>query len=1706
MAKQVLEIKDFSGGLNCSSDARDIQFNEFSQLWNISPSQTGILKIGGSLVQYIDNIPHNSANYQEGYGLFATSIDSTPSILDSEFETGFEEGTVASYTATQIVITLATLPSFQSVVDHNTDNFYRNMTILIYSGNGIGQCRRIVGYAGDTKIATITDAFSSSSPHSAVPNSSSKYKIFRIAGDNTKFGNANELDYIDKGGSDFPYDDTESHDTDYENSYFLRTQSGTISDGASLDLGFVMYNPKSHLWAAGDALSTDDTNKGNNVLKSGIRYTLSFWCKAKYRYYGYVSDNDNSANQRGERVPFVQIYSDSVTDGTNTGLYLFQSSNGLTFQSGSDSTYNYADNLTNEHVKNGDFEDGAATDGDGGYNNTYDPPENWMAYDGFAHNTNNTITYTFETGSNAYGSEGNTLNMNPGSAFALDQNNVGGIPNCYLYQDLTLEDNQWYELSYIYSTSTAAPLLSSIVDTFNLTSTGIVSNEGTLAATDGDAVLTVDGTTATDALVKNREIYTSTGVFLGVCTTVNSGTEIRFAAGTAAAIDNDTTLYVANYINKWEDNLMVPTGGITTYFHGGAEGKANRRIPLRFFVPDNSGTPRVIRIAFAPFNASQDIRLDGVSVKKSLPDLVSISNNTKLGTYAQGNPYSSEVQSWNKYEITFKIPGEYDNATDWVINLNAGSFGFQNGADNSYNNQAVYFDTLRIETSDLGGNLIFLNDNTATESKINIYSEEDNKWQENTGLTWSGLNMQPVYNYINGMLKISDANFESGNTSKLFYYHNFKHLVRENPLSLPPSLEVSANANPMETNSQYQSVNYINEHSYLNGHQWYGVTPTETNWDLDKIDKNNGRVIWYWSVGNYGTDTDLETQENVLKDAGGTELTQVHYSESKTNPMYFTWCGQHGGSGNDIDNDDMHTQISSVSTGSISQIKFEFTYEFQGGGQATSGLFQSSNFLINMNPPIFHITAGKRASTATDVFGSGSIVTDDHKKQLSIGTTTFVAMENSKKAIIYTDSNYTDLYDIESERTEGKNWNESTMWPISTVTNGDIDGNKAKTSEKTFYGTIAFEDGDIEITDDIIFEVRIEYPENNLGYTLQNALARNYNISSSSGSFYDWNFPRWEKIKFSSILTSFRSTSWTALTDGFSSSNATKTKTNFTFGTPSGATAFGWGERMFSTGVSSVNIFDEESNIEVNSEIIGSTFSNNVETSASNIGAGQCPDVSVYVGMDVFNDDYRKKLKYYMKDTTSDIWYLQFYIDLEKNIIYSTTSNFKAVGIRSDINRCYQYFIPKENILNYNEVDSYESQTLISQDLKASELICDYKTSVVANSRMYVGNVKQDGIHYPDRILKSPIGKYNILPKSNFIDVAINDGDEITALEYYKDKLLQFKKRKVFVINTSGDYEFLEDTFDNVGVQAPYQVCKTPYGIVWANQSGVHVYDGNQIFNLIDGKLPNNEKDALISENYWSIEDKSLNSFPRVPLVGYNPKEKEIIIKAGIKGKTSGSALTKPDGYVYSFKSKSWYMTHKTFQGISKNTFNAALSNFVNNSEGELISYVYQISDTHNVNNILKWQTSEGNDESISTQKGLTGDSKNPRLIYITTADFAFNNIAARKKVYKIYITYKSTNSSNSSVDSEILIKYAVNGTGTFSGTFKDSSTNYASTTGLTGSTSWTTAILKPSASINNIYSIQLQFTKLNPIITDFAATGFQINDISIIYREKPVK
>ena len=1963
MAKQSLEIKDFSGGLNCSADARDIQDNEFPQLWNVTSSQQGILKMGGSLVQHIYGLPHNSSNYQEGYGLFATSIDTTPSIINGQFESGIEEGTFQTayddedateilnntgdfssnwsvtgdfavdatdatftyssgsgtlsqtsfshagtasklhaftYTISGAAFTSLTLkgaggdnffasedisipttvgthtvnfkahgtltkfqlnatktsgtsnlddfslkqirgihlsanPTLQSYSNHNTDDFYNNKTIVVYSGTGIGQSRRIVDYTGATKVGLIDFDFDTSIGD---PDASSKYKIYNWATDSIKFGDAvggssTKDDYIDKGGSDFPFEDGDSHSTYNQNSYFLRTESSTIADTTSEDLGFITYNPKSSYdWASNTELSTSNTSIGNTTLESGLTYTFSFWCKAKERYYGYTSNlkecitnsqdrdiasgtinwveyspstnlpvdgsyaEDTSTDDRieitgtsgttkegaelgtsfmttlipgklykveatlycasgtisdfkfelggvasssfsintikrkyveyikvtsdaalriyyennsttewfidnisvresfGERVPFVQIYSDSVTDGTNTGLYLNQGNNDTVFTTG---TYN-ADGLTNEYVKNGDFEIGTATGGDGGYTHiagthTYCPPTDWSAYDGFTHDSNNWITYSYNSDSDSFGGEGNTLVMTPGSDYSFDNYSTSGErnPNCYLYQDLKLPGNQWYELSFAYSSSTNEPIAFSIKDNFDLVSTGLVSNDtdGTgnqEDAADGSTNLTVVGT-ATNALVENKELYNVYGDFLGVCTGISSGTVITFGGGLVNDIPDNTTLHTSKYIKSWNEDLYNNEGTANQhlYYYGGKTGNRYKRKPYRFFVKGSGSATRSIRISFAPFDANQVMRLDGVSVKKSFPDLCSISNQLE-----DRNPYSDDIKVWKKYSFNFTIPSEYNNADDWVINLNAGSYGYQNGTTGASSSQIVYLDTIKLETENKSDNLIFLNDNKSSESCINIYSENKQNWIDNTGLRWDGINMKPVYTYINGLLKISDANFESENSSKIFYYNNSKYDVRDNPLSLPPEFIVSAGQNSFEVDQHFDALDYNNTYTYEQAHQW--VTHlTETNWSIDNAD-GHGRILWYaWdgATANKGN----------LYASSGDELQDYSPADiSSTETLYYLWCGQHGGSSN-IAANDMDTTMNSLTTGSVSRITFEFTHSFQG----CNTRFSNYDYLSNAQPPHIEVKAGK---AVTDIFDSGTEVSDANQKLLALNINSVASITGTAKdATLYRDELGGHVYSNEN----GIGWQASANYEWENISVASFNTHCLK-GQKTLYGEVNFEDGEIEITDDILLEVSVKSPNPTSSNNSYRKILTARNSADGDADSNVGAFPRWEKIKFSNIKVHFRSTNWTAIVDGFDSSKIDATKINFNFGTPSGATAFGWEERIFEVGVSSVNIYDEESSIQPSNVLIGTTTSGNAETSVSTITSGQSPDTSIYVGNDVFNDDYRKQLKYYMKDTKSDIWYLQFYINLETNTCYSTTSAFKSNGVKSETNKCYQYFIPREKVLNYNEVDSYESQTLVSQNLTNSELICDYKTAVVANNRLYVGNIRQDGKIYPDRMIKSPINKYNILPKDNFIDVAINDGDEITALEYYKDKLLQFKKRKVFVINTSGDYEFLEDTFENIGVNYPYQVCKTPYGIVWANQSGLHVYNGESMTNLIENKIPNNASDALISsKNYWQFSDDEDSTNNIRPVVGYDAMSKDIIVKLGASSLTT--IATSIDGYIYNIDSQSWYFTERSFNIISRNAGTPYSSNFVSDSKGNLISYNYfNASESNNslnktINDIVKWKHTEGTDEDICERLGITGTNVNCKNMYFTTKDYTFGNISSRNKIYKIYITYKSENSSDVSTDSKILVKYATNGSDTFSGTFKDSSTNYAASTGLVGSQEWQTAILKPSSSINNIYSLKLQFSYLSGVST-FPSPKFQINDISIIFRNKRVK
>ena len=78
-----------------------------------------------------------------------------------------------------------------------------------------------------------------------------------------------------------------------------------------------------------------------------------------------------------------------------------------------------------------------------------------------------------------------------------------------------------------------------------------------------------------------------------------------------------------------------------------------------------------------------------------------------------------------------------------------------------------------------------------------------------------------------------------------------------------------------------------------------------------------------------------------------------------------------------------------------------------------------------------------------------------------------------------------------------------------------------------------------------------------------------------------------------------------------------------------------------------------------------------------------------------------------------------------------------------------------------------------------------YKTSAIANGRLFVGNTFQSGVADGDRMIGSPFNQYDILPEIgdvNIIRVAAGDGDQIVALMSYSDRILQFKKRTLYII------------------------------------------------------------------------------------------------------------------------------------------------------------------------------------------------------------------------------------------------------------------------------------------------------------------------------------
>ena len=443
-------------------------------------------------------------------------------------------------------------------------------------------------------------------------------------------------------------------------------------------------------------------------------------------------------------------------------------------------------------------------------------------------------------------------------------------------------------------------------------------------------------------------------------------------------------------------------------------------------------------------------------------------------------------------------------------------------------------------------------------------------------------------------------------------------------------------------------------------------------------------------------------------------------------------------------------------------------------------------------------------------------------------------------------------------------------------------------------------------------------------------------------------------------------------------------------------------------------------------------------------------------------------------------------------------------------------------------------------------------------------NASEVGRRYPDRIMKSPPGQMDIFPNDglHFIDVASNDGDSITHLACFADRLLQFKDHKVYTINVSNpNDEYLEGEFKHAGIIHPCQICETPTGLVWANDVGIFQFTGEAVTSLSLNKFNwHTLKDSTLgtagSLTQYYIHP-TLNYVTNPPVVGYDRGSQKVIILLG--GQPDGNHLETQynGGFIYDMRTKS--MTQ--VKDIAHRQYTCGISNMRVMADGTLI-YAYKplydatgvstgfapdniatvVSDTTFISQYTDTADFGTSYEAISDS---WGNSTTPRKwgvmqddglygVEFKTQDFALGDPAQRKKLYKVYITYRSLgtgkyDSGNATNDwgnlttgtentwngalttqsnSSIRVKYFINGdTSTpLSFTAIDNCTDSGDSTELDGAkTDWSIAALKPrtSSQANNIKSIQLWFYTEGRRYCD---KDFQINDITLVFRKKSIK
>tara|TARA_R110002012_G_scaffold291891_1_gene486587 strand:- start:24031 stop:29007 length:4977 start_codon:yes stop_codon:yes gene_type:complete len=263
-------------------------------------------------------------------------------------------------------------------------------------------------------------------------------------------------------------------------------------------------------------------------------------------------------------------------------------------------------------------------------------------------------------------------------------------------------------------------------------------------------------------------------------------------------------------------------------------------------------------------------------------------------------------------------------------------------------------------------------------------------------------------------------------------------------------------------------------------------------------------------------------------------------------------------------------------------------------------------------------------------------------------------------------------------------------------------------------------------------------------------------------------------------------------------------------------------------------------------------------------------------------------------------------------------SNFvwKDYAVTGSTNALYLYNISGDNaVIQFDSMpveDTYEMENLFHPS-DANSLNARYKAITIAGGRSFIGNISiNDG--YNDRLLNdtiivSPFGKYDVHPyPGNRITFDISDGDEIIALASIGEKVLEFKKRTLYILDISTNIasQFsLDSKHKFKGIMNNNHFCYADNSVFWFNHNSAYLYDGEEMKDLfVKGGEIDEDNNSRISNLEWN------NFISEESMCGFNPTSKEIfVIKSNIHYKDRSLG----DCYVYNIISDSWSFGKEKF-------------------------------------------------------------------------------------------------------------------------------------------------------------------------------------------------